>query len=204
MFGLGCQPYDAAMSTKGERTRERILRVAETQLLEVAGRLEVPTVARAAEVSVGGLYHHFASKDELLEAVVTAFHDRFDAAVLFADLPGDWAARERERIRRAVAFYADEPLAPLLLRRAAHDGVVARVDAARVARVARASAANLEAAQAAGELAADLDPELTGAMLMGGVRAVLARATAEDGAVDREHVADELWRLVAGAVGVRR
>ena len=100
--------------------------------------------------------------------------------MLFADL-GDiegWAPREQERVRRAVRFYYDQPLAAVLLTRAGVDGAVARVDGERLQRAARASAANVAEAQRAGELPGDIDSAHAGAMLMGGAALVLARAAA--------------------------
>lgn len=194
------------MTDRGQRTRERLLSVAEQQLVAERGTLDVDRVAAAAGVSVGGLYHHFASKEELLAAVVEGFHDRYDSAVLFADLAdaGDWATRERERVRRAVRFYYDEPLAKVLLSRAGVDGAIARVDTERLQLAAHASAANLREAQRAGELPGELDCAHAGAMLMGGVALVLARALEQSPPPPAAELTDSLWRMVAGVVGLDR
>lgn len=198
MFGLESQ----AVASRGELTRERLLRVAEEQLVADKGALDIDRVAAACGISVGGLYHHFASKAALLVAVVEAFHDRYDAEVVYAQLEGDWPTRECERIRRAVRFHYDEPLAPLILARAAADGAVARVDAERLERAARASAANLKAAQREGVLSPDLDCAHAGAMLMGGVSLVLAQALARRRRPSVDRLAEEIWVMVARIVGV--
>jgi AcrR family transcriptional regulator len=192
------------MSTRGQRTRERLLALAEQQLVASGGALDIDTLAVAAGISVGGLYHHFGSKEALLSAVVEAFHERLAAQVVYADLgePAQWPARERLRIRRAVRFYYDEPLATLLLARTAGDATVARVDAERLDRAAAVSAANLAAAQRAGVLASDLDCDAAGAMLMGGVTLVLARALRSDPRPDADALTATLWALVAGVVGI--
>lgn len=194
------------MASRGERTRERLLRVAEEQLVADNGSLDIDRVAEAAGISVGGLYHHFASKDALLGAVVEAFHHRYDSEVLFADL-GDiegWAPRERERVRRAVRFYYDQPLAAVLLTRAGVDGAVARVDGERLQHAARASAANVAEAQRAGELPGDIDSTHAGAMLMGGAALVLARAVQQSPRPPADELASMLWTMVEGVVGLHR
>ncbi len=180
--------------------------VAEQQLVAERGMLDVDRVAAAAGISVGGLYHHFASKDALLGAVVERFHDRYDEQVLYADLAplGDWVERERERVARAVAFYYAQPLATVLLARAAVDGAVARVDAERLQAAARTSAANLREAQRAGELSAQLDCAHAGAMLMGGVALVLARALEQSPRPAAEELTASVWAMVLGVVGLGR
>ncbi len=192
------------MSSRGQRTRERLLAVAEQQLVAEHGTLDVDRVAAAAAISVGGLYHHFPSKEALLAAVVEAFHDRYDAEVLFADLGdvGDWATRERERVRRAVQFYYEQPLAKVLLARAGVDGAIARVDAVRLQGAARASALNLGEAQRAGQLPPELDCAHAGAMLMGGVALVLARALEQSPRPSADDLAEAIWVMVAGVVGL--
>lgn len=190
-----------AMSTRGARTRARILAAAESDLLAHGG-IDVDRVAAASGISVGGLYHHFASKDELLVAIVAAFHARYHEQVVYAEIAGSWRERERERIRRAVRFHYDEPLAPLLLTRATSDGAIASADARELAEVVVASAANLAAAQREGELPAALDCDLAGAMLMGGVRLVLARALTLDKRPPADVLAERVWTMVAGVVGI--
>lgn len=187
------------MNARGVRTRDRILTAAERDLLAHDG-IDIDRVAAAAAISIGGLYHHFACKDDLLAAIVTAFHARHDEQVLYAKIEGTWHERERERVRRSVRFHYREPLAPLLITRAVTDAQIARIDAKELERAARASAANLTAAQRAGELPADLDCNLAGAMLMGGSRLVLARALALKRRPTATRLADKLWAMCAAIV----
>ncbi|WP_040600202.1 TetR/AcrR family transcriptional regulator [Patulibacter medicamentivorans] len=187
------------MSSRGLRTRERILAAAEQDLIAHDG-IDIVRVASAAGISVGGLYHHFAAKDDLLAAVVTAFHARHNEQVIYAEIPGPWRERERERIRRSVRFHYADPLAPLLVTRAVTDAQIARIDAQELARAARASAANLAAAQRNGELPATLDCDLAGAMLMGGSRQVIARALTLKRRPAASRLADELWAMCAAIV----
>src|SRR3979411_54248 len=93
------------------KTRERLVRAAEKEVIRRHGHLEMQAVARRAQVSVGLAYHHFGSKAGLIAAVVEEFYCRLDeAAFSGAKLPSEtWADRERERIAAYVAFHYDHP-----------------------------------------------------------------------------------------------
>lgn len=59
------------MQTKGERTRERILRASEKLFSEKGYRnVSMQEICHASGLSKGGLYRHFGSKSELLFALV--------------------------------------------------------------------------------------------------------------------------------------
>lgn len=63
-------------------SRERILDAAEAVILsDGLGRLSVDAVLRAARISKGGFFHHFASKDELLAALLKRLSDRVAASL---------------------------------------------------------------------------------------------------------------------------
>ncbi|SDF20325.1 TetR/AcrR family transcriptional regulator [Limimaricola pyoseonensis] len=85
-----------------ERTRQALLDCALRLALErgLAG-LSLQQVARAAGVTKGGLFHHFASRDALLEAMARDFLDRLDAEI-DARLAAD-PAREGRFTRAYVA-----------------------------------------------------------------------------------------------------
>ena len=192
------------MAGRGEKTRARLIGVAAQHLVAGDGALDVTRVAADAGISVGGLYHHFASKEALLEAVVEDFYDRYGEAVMtrtFRD-EGRWPARERARSHAAVRFHYGDPLSPVLLGRTARDGTVARVDAAHLARIGRVSARNLRRAVKDGELPRDLDCEPAGAMLMGGTQLLLATAVATTPRPDEDQLAETLWTFVARIVGI--
>src|SRR5690554_5193406 len=76
----------AALGAEGKRahaaTAPRLLAAAQTELIEGQGQLEMVAVARRAKVSAGLAYHYFGSKAGLIAAVVEAFYDRYDAAVI--------------------------------------------------------------------------------------------------------------------------
>ncbi|OGL02064.1 MAG: hypothetical protein A3E31_17865 [Candidatus Rokubacteria bacterium RIFCSPHIGHO2_12_FULL_73_22] len=192
----------AQVSARGVATRRRLLEAAAADLVARGGTAEVASIAARVGVSPGLIYRHFGSKAGLLAAVVEDFYDRLDAAVFAVDPApgGDWATRERIRVERDVAFHYAEPLAPVVLGRLGREPEVAAVEARSIAREIELAARNLARGQRSGALPADLDPGLTGAMVLGGIRqalgAVLSRPEPPPPAV----VAEALWRFVAAAV----
>src|SRR5690625_2440207 len=80
------RPY-ATLLAKGEDRRQRILAAAERLLAHNGWRTTtLAQIAREAGVSAAGLLHHFASKEQLLHAVLDA-RDADDNA--HADRSGD-------------------------------------------------------------------------------------------------------------------
>jgi len=184
--------------------RETLLRTARELLVERSGSLEVNELALRAGVSKGLAYRHFGSKSGVLAAVVNDFYDRYDAAVHDAALAprARWAARERGRLADAIDFHYDDPLAPIVLTRLSLDAQAALVRAARVAHYVDTAAANIRRGQRDGEIPAQLDPELTGAVLIGGLHESLARALARPRRPPRAHLERELWRVVSSTLGL--
>jgi AcrR family transcriptional regulator len=92
--------------TKAERTRERVLHAASTVISQSGYAVTtLADVARLADIKVGSLYYHFASKDELMDEMIsrgTAFVlSEMERAV--KDLgPGSTAP---SRLRAALATY---------------------------------------------------------------------------------------------------
>jgi AcrR family transcriptional regulator len=187
---------------RGAASRTRLIAAATAELIERDGTLEVMSVAARARVSVGLIYRWFDSKTGLVAAVVDDFYDRLDATVFDPDPApgGTWAERERKRTELAVAFHYDDPLAHVVLSRLAREPQVASIEADRVDRHVSAATRNLERGQKRGEIPKDLDPELVGAMVLGGIREVLRHALARDPRPAREPVIDELWRFIVAAV----
>lgn len=95
-------------SERAEATREKIVQAARELVVE-HGYSGVSTgqILRRANVSRGGLYHHFAGKQELMAAVLEAvevdFTERMTAAL--GDAPDPFAALEQ-----GVQWYLDECL----------------------------------------------------------------------------------------------
>jgi AcrR family transcriptional regulator len=62
-------------------TRQRIIDAAAAAIVRHGAGASLEVIAREAEVSKGGLLHHFNSKDELLIAVAEHLMSRFDSEV---------------------------------------------------------------------------------------------------------------------------
>lgn len=91
------QPY-ATQIAKGEDRRQRILDVALPILARNGARATaLSQIARSAGVSTAGLLHHFASKEQMVHAVLDARESSDDA---HADYGGDIESQLRVVARR--------------------------------------------------------------------------------------------------------
>lgn len=71
------------MTTRAEKTRGKLLAAARQVAFEQgAVGLTIEAVAKVAQVSKGAVLYHFASKDQLLTALLEALLDGFDQLVL--------------------------------------------------------------------------------------------------------------------------
>jgi AcrR family transcriptional regulator len=201
-------------------TRERLIRAAEKELIRGHGHLEMQAVSTRAQVSVGLAYHHFGSKAGLIAAVVEAFYSHLDGAVFkekspaakspvakspfakspFAKSPAGWAEREKRRIACYVAFHYDHPFAPLVIGALSRAPEVLDVETAFTNRQLAAGARMIEAAQRDGIVADRIDPHLTIALMIGGIRQALIGALMSKRRPDPEKLADEIWAFMAAAL----
>lgn len=159
-------------------------------------------VARRAGVSIGLAYHHFGSKGGLIAAVLEDLYDRLDDVVMDRRFEGTWPERERERIRLAVDFYLKDRLSSILLGRVHRAPEVVAVEEERFRRQIATGARNMAVGQAEGEIPADRDPALLAAMVLGGIRHGITLALGQERRPDPASLAEEIWRFVAGAVGL--
>src|SRR3712207_6181871 len=125
------------LTTKPSRaagTRRRLLEAATDELVERDGLLEVGSVAGRAEVSVGSIYRHFASRAGLIGAVVDDFYTRYRAEALEINpAPGGrFTERERRRTELTVKFHYEDPLARVILWNLHLDPEVAVQEAAHI------------------------------------------------------------------------
>ncbi|VIO65897.1 HTH-type transcriptional regulator BetI [Bradyrhizobium ivorense] len=186
----------------GLGTREKLLAAAQDELIEGHGHLEMQAVARRARVSVGLAYHHFGSKAGLIAAVVEAFYGQLDeAAFAGAKLPAtSWAVREKARIGAYVAFHYDHPFAPLVIGPLSRAPEVLDVETAFTRRQLAGGARMIEAAQRDGIVSADIDPDLTIALMIGGIRQALIGAFTGERRPDRARLTDDIWAFMAAAL----
>lgn len=184
-------PVDAA-ATKGERTRERLLDIAEAavQRYGFAG-VSIDAVAAAGGISKSGFYFHFASKNAMAGALLHRAFERLERALRQSH--AETARREHDPLERlcggldrfADVLTTDERalsarlLAAGAFRDSQFDRVVrqiaeerlGRIDAlfrARLTEVAQAYA--LPSPQAVGQLASLLVGVLEGAPVVAVVR----------------------------------
>ena len=183
-------------------TPERLIRAAQEELIRNRGHLEMQAVAKRAKVSVGLAYHHFGSKAGLIAAVVEAFYSRLDAEVFneAGRPPESWANRERRRIAAYIAFHYDHPFAPLVIGALSRAPEVLDVERAFTTKQLAGGARMLEAAQRDGFVPDHIDPHLTIALMIGGIRQALIGALTGKQRPDPEKLTDEIWAFIAGAL----
>jgi AcrR family transcriptional regulator len=183
-------------------TPERLVSAAQEELIQSHGLLEMQAVAKRAKVSVGLAYHHFGSKAGLIAAVVEGFYNRLeDVAFNPSKLTApDWAGREKQRIAAYIAFHYDHPFAPLVVGPLSRAPEVLDVEQAFTKRQLTAGAYNLRAGQREGVIPPDLDPRLTIALLIGGIRQALIGALMSSHRPDPAELTDKIWVFVAGGL----
>lgn len=183
-------------------TRDRLLEAAQDELVAGQGHLEMQAVARRAGVSVGLAYHHFGSKAGLIAAVVEAFYDRLERAVFAAPTwpAATWVDRERGRIAAYVAFHYAHPFAPLVIGALSRAPEVLDVETAFTDRQLAGGATMLIAAQRDGVVPGDIDPHLTIALMIGGIRQALLFALRQENRPPPEQLTDDIWAFNAAAL----
>ncbi|MEB3070504.1 TetR/AcrR family transcriptional regulator [[Mycobacterium] vasticus] len=183
--------------------RQQLLDAARDELVAGSGVLELGALTRRAGLSTGALYHHFGSKAGLLAAVYDGFYTGLRTATGDARLPdGDWGTRERERTRCFVAYHFQNPLADVLLARIALDPQLSELDAVYIQNMSDDAAANIRHGQHLGQLPADIDPDSAGAFVIGGLRLGVAQQLRATPRPHPDRVAERLWRLTAGTLGI--
>lgn len=193
----------AEPAPRAAQTRERILAAARAALLEGDGDFELAELARRAGTSVGLPYHRFGSKSGLIAEVVREFYDGVWRAVNLADFDAlDWGVRERERLRRLVEFLYAEPLSRLVISTLGRDPQVAALEGERWVEMIEAAARNLGKAQRRGQIAADIDPALTAALINGGIRHAIGLGLAARPRRPKEAMVEEIWGFVRRALGL--
>ena len=192
------------VTARSAASRARLIQAARDELVERDGILEIDSVSTRAALSVGLIYRHFGSRAGLVVAVVDDFYSRYRSAALESNpVPdGTFAARERKRTELSVAFHYRDPLAPVILSNLHLDAQVAVVEAAHVDELIRLTARVMALGQRRGELPKARDARLMSAMIIGGMRHVLAVALTSQPRISEKRTAGNLWTLVAGILGV--
>ncbi len=75
-------------ATKGERTRSAIIHAAHELFVEQGYHgTSVRQIAQKAEIALGGIYNHFASKEAIFAVVVDEFHPYREILPALAEIP---------------------------------------------------------------------------------------------------------------------
>jgi len=188
---------------RGRETRTHLIAAAGQSLIEGGGDFEMGELARLAGVSNGLPYHYFGSKAGALSAVIDDFYDRYDGVVnQELDLEEPWAERELRRLQDLVAFLYGEPLAPIVLGKMSRTVQVAGVEATRQDRLIGLARRNIEGGQRSGEIPETIDAGIATAAIIGAIRQAVTHAFAEAKRPDPRSLADQIWALISGALGL--
>ncbi|MGC0249543.1 TetR/AcrR family transcriptional regulator [Pseudactinotalea sp. Z1748] len=152
---------------RGSRTRTRILAVAAEVFAEYGyHEASIVKITTAADVGQGTFYLYFSSKQQVFEEVVRDLNSRVRGAMHEASSAETGRiAAERAGFRAFFRFTAQNPALYRIMRQA--EFVAPDVLHVHYETIARGYVAGLTAAQERGEVAADLDPEVTAWALMG-------------------------------------
>jgi AcrR family transcriptional regulator len=182
--------------------RQQLLDAAREELLAGNGHLDLSSLVRRAGLTTGAVYHHFGSKNGLLTAVHVDYYDRLERALADRHLgDGTWLTREHERALRMVDYCMADPLSPLLLDRVGAQPDTAEIGRAYLAQMSERAADNIRSGQRAGQLDPEIDPDLAGAYIIGGIRDAIAQQLRLRPRPSPREVTAGLWRLISATFG---
>ncbi len=183
----------------------RILAAAEELLRTGDGELEMGQVAEKAGVSVGLAYHYFGSKSGMLGAIIDAFYDRYNAVVnQYIDPDIEWGVREKDRLKAAVDFLYNDPMAPIILGKMGQTSKVAAIESARHEEMIEMATRNIGSGIKRGDIGRHIDPAIAGAAITGAMRGAIMHAMAMEPRPDPEKLTRQVWGMIAGALDIER
>ncbi|WP_417620474.1 TetR/AcrR family transcriptional regulator [Parasphingorhabdus sp.] len=183
----------------------RILAAAEEILRANNGELEMSQVAEKANVSVGLAYHYFGSKSGMLSAIIDAFYDRYNAVVnQYIDPDIQWGVREKDRLKAAVEFLYNDPMAPVILGKMAQTRQVAAVESARHEEMIEMAIRNIGSGIKRGDIGSHIDPAIAGAAITGAIRSGIMHAMGMRPRPDPAKLTHQIWGVIAGALEIER
>jgi AcrR family transcriptional regulator len=166
-------------------------------------RTSMDDLARVLGVSKSALYHHVASKEELLRLGTDRALDGLQAIVAQAGaLDAPAIERLEHAVRASVALLVDQlPYVTLLLRVRGNTPVERRA-LARRREIDHCLATLVADAQADDRVRADIDPDLAARLLFGMVNSLVEWYRPTGGGTGRDEVADVVCRMAF--TGLRR
>ena len=193
------------VSHRGDGARDRIVAAALKALVEGDGEFEIGDVARRARVSVGLAYHYFGSKAGLIAVLITDFHNRHEAVVnqgFGKSLP--WPVREKARLKANIDFLYSDPVAPVMMGKLGSSAEVNAIDTGRRAAMVEMAARNIAQGQRHGFIAADIDPKVAAAAIVGGINQAVAQAIALRKRPAADQLTEQLWNFIAGGLSLEQ
>lgn len=186
------------------RSDERLLRAAQEELISNNGHMEMLSVAKRAGVAAGLAYHYFGSKSGLIAAVVADFYQPLTKISLGHPIANHqtWLDREHDRTAALIDYFYDHPMAPLIAGRLSREPEVLDVEQSHMDALLLAGAKNIVQGQASGVVASALDPNITVAVLMGGLRQAINSAITTNPRPSRALLLKNIWRLTVNALQI--
>jgi AcrR family transcriptional regulator len=187
--------------------RELILReAAELFARQGVAGTTVREIADAAGILSGSLYHHFASKDEIVDAVLSTFlqdlRERYDAVLAGT---GEAAERLRGLVHASLETVAEHPRATEIYQSDAHrlraaNGYAYVEESARAVRAAWVAV--LEEGVRTGEFRDDVPVKVLYPLLRDGLW-LTARWFKPTRAYGHRELAADYWRMFSGGLAGR-
>jgi AcrR family transcriptional regulator len=190
------------MNDKKMETYLRLLAAAEQELIANNGYVEISAIAQRANSSAGLIYYHFGSKTGLIAAVVDQFYEPLRKIAFGDSIPVEleWREREKARTKAIIDYFYHHPLAPLIAGRLAREPEVLDIERAHVAVLLEQGARNIAQGQKLGHICSTLDPQITIAMLMGGLRLAIDQAILAQEKPSNAELLEQLWQLISNTL----
>jgi len=176
-------------SSKGERTRARLLAAAKS-VFEEDGFLDarISDISQRAGLSHGSFYHYFESKEEVFREVALAVEERLSAPVGTVILDPSSHATPRERIRQAIrqhleCYREEARIMGVIEQMSRYDAQLAAARAERHGHYNKQVADSISQLQRRGLADPDLDP-LIAAAVVGSMTARFPELWLVEGRVD--------------------
>jgi len=203
---------------RAEARRSQILECAKQVFAERGFHAaSVSHICQAAGIGRGTLYQYFANKKAVFTEILRETLDRVHRLMLerrkvivmppLDELTRDesvrWSARRVREVLQAV--FSDERTLRILLREAVGqdvdvEAIVSEIDQSLIALVAE----DLTASQELGIVRADMDPQLTATLMVGGIEKLALAALRSDEPIDLEALSAAAAKLhVAGLLSER-